>query len=302
MKSMLKQTFLFGIIITLFSCGNSEKESASLESTIATDSIGNQLISSSAALDNKKDSARKFIRTADLKFKVKDVKTATNEIENICRDFDGFVIYSKLNSTINNSSTLQISADSSLETTYFSVGNNMTIRIPTTYLDTVLRSFAHLAVFLDYRIIKADDVSLTLLANKMSEDRSANTAHRLLSDIDKNGKKLHETTNAEELLLKTKQETDNATISSLSIDDQIKYSTINIEIYQRQITQREVIANDKNLEAYEPGLMSKIADSIKAGWVTLETLFIGILRLWGLIIIIILGYFIFVGIRRRKEK
>ena len=69
---------------------------------IAADSVGTKLISSSAAIENGKDSTRKFIRTAELKFKVKSVVEATGDIENITTRLVGFVSSTELKSTIDN--------------------------------------------------------------------------------------------------------------------------------------------------------------------------------------------------------
>src|SRR5689334_4249350 len=56
------------------------------------------VVSSSAAVESLKDSARKFIRTSDMKFRVKDVAKATYQIEDITRSFNGFVTYTHLES------------------------------------------------------------------------------------------------------------------------------------------------------------------------------------------------------------
>ena len=65
-------------------------------------------VSSTAAVENNKDSTRKFIRTADLKFKVKDAIRSTYDIENIIVKQGGFVTYTNLASTINYTKSTQI--------------------------------------------------------------------------------------------------------------------------------------------------------------------------------------------------
>ena len=181
----------------------------------------NDYASSSAAVEKNKDTTRKFIRTAELKFKVKNAIKATYAIEDITARFDGFVTYTKLNSDVTNKITLPISADSSLETTFFVVENTMTIRVPNTQLDTTLKTIAKLIDFLDYRIIKADDVGLQLLSNNLTQMRVDKHSTRLINAIDNRGKKLHETTNAEENLLNKQEQADNAKIANLELKDQI---------------------------------------------------------------------------------
>lgn len=146
------------------------------------------VISSSAAVENKKDTLRKFIRTADLKFKVKDVARATYAIEDIAARFNGFVSYTNLFSTITNQTTIPVSKDSSLETIYYVVQNNMTLRVPNVKLDSTLKALPPLIDYLDHRIIQADDVHLQLLENRLKKERVTNSRERITQAVDDKGK------------------------------------------------------------------------------------------------------------------
>ena len=165
------------IVVTLstlvFSCKKAEVNENSEVQLSNTETI-----SSSAAVA-KEDSTHKFIRTADLKFKVKNVPQSTYYIENVISKFDGFVSFTNLQCKIIEQNKTKISQDSTLETTRYSVENNITIRVPNKRLDTVLKSIAKQIDFLDYRVIKADDVSLKMLANQLSQKRSATKEKRV---------------------------------------------------------------------------------------------------------------------------
>lgn len=280
-----------GLSILLFGCGQSRNEQ--MESKAMADSTSNAFISSSAAVENGKDTTRRFIRTADLKFKVKSVIKSTYDIENITNRQGGFVTFTNLTSDINNVTTTAVSADSSLETTYYTVTNSITLRVPNTKLDTTLKEISNNIDYLDFRIIKAEDVALQILSNNLTQKRSAKNEERLTNAIDNRGKKLNETTVAEEILLSKQEQADNAKISNLSLTDQIKFSTINLSIYQRQTIKRELISNDKNIDAYEPGFGTKILDALKYGWDILETFIVFLTKLWGLFLFAIVVYFIY---------
>jgi hypothetical protein len=290
---MQTKKFLLIIIISisLFGCGGGSSRQQ-LNMSIS-DSAGIQKISSSAAVENTKDTIHNFIRTADIKFKVKNVIPATYTIEDIVNQQGGFVTYTNLASTVDNITSVPISADTTLETTYFTVTNNMTIRLPNTKFDTTLKSIATLVDFLDSRVIKADDVSLQILTNNLSQRRIGKSTTRLTNDIDSRGKKLTETTNAEETLSDKEEQADNAFISNRSLIDQIKFSTITLSIYQRQSVKRELIANDKNIDAYKPGLGSQLVDSLQYGWEMLKTLIVCIVRFWGLLLLGVAGYVVY---------
>jgi len=89
-----------GLAISLFGCGRSNE--GQMESKAMSDSTSNAFISSSAAVENGKDTTRRFIRTADLKFKVKSVIKSTYNIEELTSRQDGFVTYTNLTSNIDN--------------------------------------------------------------------------------------------------------------------------------------------------------------------------------------------------------
>jgi len=297
----INHLLILSLSLSLISCGGGSKYEESSTDSVSADQNASTYVSSSAAVENKKDSSRKFIRTAELKFKVKSVIKTTYQIEEITSHEGGFVTYTKLESNKNDVSTVPVSADSSLETTTYSVINTMTLRVPNTKLDSTLKEISKFIDYLDYRIIKADDVALQILSNKLTQKRAVKNEERLTSAIDKRGKKLNETTEAEELLLNKQEQADNAKVSNLSLQDQINFSTISLTLYQRETVKRELIVNNKNIEAYEPGFGRKILDALKIGWNILEGIIVFLFQLWGLIV---LGVILFVGykIYRRLTK
>lgn len=284
----------------LFSCSQNNKEYA--DSIGATSDSSNTFISSSAAVENSNDTTRKFIRTADLKFKVKNVINSTYDIEGIATRQNGFVEYTNLSSNIDYVNNTAVSADSSLETTYYTVTNSIIIRVPNTQLDTTLKEISRNIEFLDHRIIKAQDVALQILTNSLTKSRTAKTEARLKSAIDNRGKKLEETTNAEELLINKQEQSDKAEVSNLSLQDQINFSTIKLSIYQRQAIKRELLSNNKNIDAYEPSFGNKFLESIKVGWSILESFIVSLTKLWALILFALLGYILYKAYKNRKRK
>lgn len=255
-------------------------------------------MSSSAAV--VKDSTRKFIRTADIKFRVKDVLGATYQIENVVNRFDGFVTYTNLKSDVAYTEETQVSADSTLETTYFTVVNNITLRVPNSQLDTTLKSIAGLVDFMDYRIIKADDVALDILANQMEQKRLDRHQKRLTDAIDRKGKQLEETDNSEDNLLRKQEQGDASKIETMRLTDKIEFSTVNLDIYQRQEIRRELLGNQKNIAAYEPSFLLKLKEALLFGWNMLEAILLFVVRIWGFLAFALAAYFIYRFFSRRR--
>ena len=277
------------IVILAISC---KKAEASAEKTYKSKDIAvdtTNVTSSSAAVEPK-NSDKKVIRTADIKFKVKNVANSTYAIENTANKFGGFVTYTNLQSTISDKNETKISQDSTLEITKYTVENNIVIRVPNIRLDTVIKTIVKQIDFLEYRIIKADDVSLQMLSNQMEQNRSSKQEKRLEKAIDTKGKKLNEVIAAEDNLDAKNEQNDNTKLENLSLQDQVNFSTLTLQIYQRETIKEEMIANAKT---YRQDFGSKILDGLISGWYVIEGIIAVLAQLWSVILIGIGGYFIF---------
>ena len=277
---------LFGFA---FACKQAESTDNATEASADATAV-EKTISSNAAVE-KKESNRKFVRTADLKFKVKNVAKSTYAIENIVSKNRGFVIFTDLKSNINEKSETKISQDSTLETTRYTVDNTITLRVPNTQLDTVLKSMVKEVAFLDSRLIKSDDVALQLLSNKMAQKRLASHQKRLEKGIDTKGKKLNDITNAEDKVLGRETENDETILQNLSLEDQVNYSIVTLYLYQRESVLQEIVANEKSINAYRPHIGLQIWDSLKTGWFMFEAIVSFIIQLWALLLLAVLGVF-----------
>jgi len=296
MIKMPKIALVFLVFILAISCKKAELagESAYESNDIAADT---SMVSSSAAVEPK-NSDRKFVRTADIKFKVKNVANSTYAIENTTNKFGGFVTYTNLQSTIIDKSETKISQDSTLEITNFRVENNITIRVPNIRLDTVIKTIAKQIDFLEYRIIKADDVSLQMLSNQLTQKRTENQEKRLEKAIDTKGKKLNEVIAAEDNLNTKKEQKDNSKLENLSLQDQVNFSTLTLQIYQRETIKEEMIANAKT---YRQDFGSKILDGLILGWYVIEGIIAVVAQLWSVILIGIGGFFVYKKYFRKEN-
>jgi hypothetical protein len=297
MKHLSKLGLALLLLGFAFACKQASTDEAIADLSTA-DSTAITTTSSKAAVENK-ESNRNFVRTADLKFKVKNVAKSTYAIENIVSKHGGFVTFTDLKSTVNEHHETQVSQDSILETTKFTVDNTITMRVPNTQLDTVLTSLAKEVDFLDSRLIKADDVALQLLSNKLAQKRLTKSQQRLEKGIDAKGKKINDIANAEDKVLERETESDDQIIKNLSLEDQVNFSTVTLYLYQRETVKKELVYNEKNSNAYRPNIGLQIWDSLKTGWFMLEGIIAFVTQLWALILIGVLG---FLGYKRYFKK
>ena len=285
MKNYFKLGLALLLLALAFSCKQSDAVTEE-NGAMATDSTN--ILSSSAAVEKQK-STRKFLRTADIKFKVKQVAKATYAIENSVAQHGGFVTYTNLQSHIVSKDQTKVSQDSTLETTRYTVDNAMVLRVPNTRLDTVLKALAKEVDFLDSRLIKADDVQLQLLANQWTQKRSDKHEARLEKAIDTKGSKLRDISKAEEQLRDKQTQNDEAKRSNLALNDQINFSTVTLYLYQRETVKRELVANERSTNAYRPNIGLQLWDSLKTGWYLLENILAFITQLWPFLLLGALG-------------
>lgn len=257
-------------------------------------------LSSSAAVENNSDTSRKFIRTADLRFRVADVIKTTYKIEDITKRNNGFVELSNLSSALAYEENKSLSPDSTLIITHYTVTNAMTLRVPNTKLDTTLKQLAPLVEFLDYRNIKATNVALDILSNRLTQQRNRKHEETISKVVDNQSGKAKDITSAAESILNSREMADQALISDLSLKDQISFSTITLQVYQRQSVKYTVTVNEKSIRAYEPGFWSKAWDALQTGFYVFKEFILFLIQIWWLILIGIALLLIYPRIRRRK--
>ena len=267
--------------------------------SIATAADSTPRFMSSSAAQSNGDTARRFIRTADLKFRVKDVVQATYAIEDIIVMQGGHVEHAHLTTRVDQRYTMPVSEDSLLETTRFTVVSNSVLRVPVGRLDTTLKMLARFVDFLDHRTVKAEDVRPLMLANLLEQRRIARYSGRVEKAIDEQGKRLKETSATEEQLLNRQEQADRALLSNMSLQDRIDYSTITLEIYQRQSVRQELLANERGVERYEPGFLTKLGKAVASGWRMLLRFFLLVAGNWS---VILLAAIAFVLLRRWLRK
>jgi hypothetical protein len=278
------------------------KKADSLKTVEEVSSKNADYISSSAAVISKKDSNRKFVRTAELKFRVKNVYRSSLEIERVTAANDGFVTYTNLSSTIDRTEITPVSADTSLESIYYSVVNDITIRVPNYNLDSTIRQIAPLIDYLDYRTIKADDVTLLLAANNMVQQRITRNTQQLAKAADQKSKNATETVNIQDNIYNKQAELDRWKTDRNQVMDEVNFSTLKINIYQRQVIKHELIGNDKNIKAYRPGFWSRIIEGIVFSFDILLEIILFIIRLWAIWLILFVAYILFRKFVIKKHK
>ncbi|HRI59158.1 MAG TPA: DUF4349 domain-containing protein [Saprospiraceae bacterium] len=247
----------------------------------------------------KFDSLKKFVRTADLKFRVQDAVKTTLQIEDIALQNGGFVTVNNLKTEVESRYNTPVSGDSMLEITSFRVQNEVTLRVPYAKLDTTLRAIGRLVDFLDYRNVHAKDVGLDLLEQELTRVREQLYQEDAASALQRPGAKPESLTHAADKIRDSRANTDAARIERLKLEDAIQYSTVRLDIYQRSQTQHRLLPREKPVTAFQPGLFVQLGEALKDGWSLVKMIILGLARLWGIVLIAVLLYF---GIRWARKR
>lgn len=275
--------------------GGSAPSRSTAEAAPLGDVVANgDIFSSAAALPDATGLNKKFVRTAELRFRVKNAVEATLAIESIALRNGGFVISSKLQNHVDFRQTQPIHQDSLLETTRYSTHSQLIIRVPYTQLDTTLRSIGRLSEFLEHRQVMAEDVDLQLLEQELTRLRELDYQEELAQSAEnKNSPKAdrHRSSRAAE---------DVVEIEKRKLEDQIRFSTVQIALYQHPQLQKTMLANTE-IALPEASFASRMGDALRAGREVLTLLFIGIVHLWGVILLAIAAYFTWKAVRKNKN-
>ena len=279
------------VAILLYSCGPSKaemeyRENAKMMEDSVTSYIGG------LATDTIDGVTHNFIRYGNLKCKVQDVLTATKLIEDLVSENGGYSSNSELTSHINYQSAVNFKKDSVIEQLHYNTVSTLKLRIPAKQLDTVLRKITGLAMFVDYRALKSDDVKMKLFANALTETRLQNYKKRVEKKIDtRQETKLNHVIAAEENILNKQASADNTRLESFGLAEQVNYSTLVVELYGPQKISIEKAAIAVAVEPYEPPFTEKFGQAFLKGFDLLKKFILLITQSWGIIFIIVLIIF-----------
>ncbi len=282
--------YVFIFVFLLLTCKGKDGE-MSRQSESAPSAAADSTTLSSVAAESKGNDL--FIRTADLKFEVQNVRQATFAIEDIVRQYGGYVSFTRLESEKMQVRQVVLSEDSVLEITDYRVFNEMSLRIPNYKLDSSLRAMSPLLVFLDFRNITATDMGLEILTKQLESKRLSKHENRLEKAIDNKGQKLNQIADTEDKLLENQTQADQSQVEKQKIMQEIAYSTVKMYIYQPAQTRKQVLENMNNMDRYDLPFFTKLADSLSVSWKAFLSLVLWLARIWWILLVLGIAGFLF---------
>jgi SHS2 domain-containing protein len=215
---------------------------------------------------------KKIIHTADIRFKVEDLKKSELEIKSRVNAMGGYISNSNQNRQSGN------------------LENSWTVRIPAEKFDTFLGDVEKESIYTDSKNISAEDVTAEYVDNELRIKSKQKVFERYL-ELLKQAKNVQEIMAVEEQIRVIREEIESKEGRQKYLNDQVAFSTITVSFYQETETS----------SAPDQPFYVKIWKSFTSGWGSFFETIIGlfawipyILALWAIV------YFIRKWWKKRK--
>lgn len=259
MKQGILSAFGIVAIIAVFAaCHQSENKSISSMADVGSER--------SAVPEPNQTNVQKMLRTASLKFRVKDVQKSTNQIEKMARYHGGYVAQSIFNIDEVEKLIKKKSTDSAEEIKKLVPQNHIEVFVLNTQLDTFLDKIQGMVDHLEYRHLTAYDKTIEN-TTAPSEGSVGNTANAFAVA---NGQQVN-----------------------------TKYARVSMDIYQTPVVKKWTIPNPDSFEVARGGFGEDFVNSLKSGWRGLGIGFNVLISLWPLLLFALGGYWWY---KRRGKK
>ncbi|TDQ06665.1 DUF4349 domain-containing protein [Pedobacter metabolipauper] len=275
--------YLIYCVITIAVLGcNSEKKF----NNESADTVSSNLLAEDTTL------SAKIIKTADMRFRVKDVQQTKEQLSSAVKTMGGTIAEFSIQSTIAETDKVKYSTDSLLELTSYHTEGLILAKVPSDQLDEFTNRVAKMALFVDNQSMKLDDQSISYLENNLKNQNRVEAVAQLNKHATKKS-------NNVETSLYIKDDYVDKKIENMRINDKVKYSNITLNFYQANTIKSTLVLND-NLYDYRPGFFKRLWLGIDNGWTIFKEFILAISNLWMLIVIGIAGYLMYRYFRKKK--
>ncbi len=274
---ILTTTLLVGMLL---SCNSkSYKEQVPVEAVEVSDMYEAVEDSKTTVLEStmvKKEIPQelKIIKSANVRYKVTRVKMATSQINKMVQQFNGYI------------------SDQRFQNTVYQIENRFTIKVPAQYFDVLMDSLVKVAEFVDYENITTQDVTEEYIDLKSRLKTKLEVKQRYETILRQRAKTVKDILATEERLGVIQEEIE-ATQGRLNyLTNKVSYSTIQVDLY-------ETVDYKETPESYTRTFFSKTKEGFSFGWQLIESIVLGVIYIWPLILI---GGLLFFIIRRKLRK
>jgi len=252
----MKIYLMFSLLIMLSTCaGGSSSEPAEVAYEPTATKITDFQDSEPLQIDN-----RKMIWTGSVELKVQSVDETTARINALCKKYNAFVSNMNLNNTS------------------YELSNNLTIRVNSEHFTSLMEDLKGQGEFVKNVSVSSDDVTEQYIDVTSRLKTKKEVRERYIDILKNKTGKISEVLEAEEAIRKITEEIEAKEGQLRYLKDKIKYSTINLRIYEK-VTFRD------EPDSYEKSFGSKVLQALENGWGIITTLVLVLINIWPLVLI-----------------
>ncbi|SOD20507.1 DUF4349 domain-containing protein [Pedobacter xixiisoli] len=273
----MKRHFAIIAMAAIVFAGCSSEHKAETADYAAADTIAAESIANGELVE-------KMTKTADMRFRVKDVQRTKEDLSNVIKKQGGLVMEFSVNSSIQNTEKVRFSADSLKEITSYRTEGYLVARVPSEKLDDFTNQIAGIAVFVDNQSLKMEDKSLSYLSNKLKVENRKEAVEQINKIATKKGANVESSLDIKDDYIEKK-------IENLSIDKQVRYSTITLSFYQPNTIKTMIVAND-NIYDYKPDFFRRLGLNLVDGWMYFKEFILFLSQLWLFVVAGVIAFFV----------
>ena len=207
------------------------------------------------------DAKRKLIWTADMRFQVKNVDKSTSHINELCQKH-GAVI-----------------SDMQMTTNPSNISNIITLRVPNEKFQKLVLDIKGESIFLDRANISSNDVTEEYVDIESRLASKKEVRDRYIEILRNNTGSIGDVLEAEEAIRKITEEIEAKEGRLRYLKDQVAYSTISIQIYQK-------VDYQESPTIYEKPYSEEMGDSFNTGWGAIKIIMLALIRIWPILLIL----------------
>jgi len=216
----------------------------------------------------------KIIKSANARYKVNNVKDATEKIKTIAIKHDAYI------------SDLRYTND------LYKKENRFTLKVPQKHFDFVMDSISNVVDFIEYENITTKDVTEEYVDLESRLKTKIEVKKRYESILRNNAKTVGDILKTEDKLRILQEEIESVQGRLKYLTSKVAYSTIQIDLY-------ETVDYKEEPKSYKKSFWDKTKEGVVNGWSIIESVFVFLVNIWPLLII---GIFSYLLIKRRFKK
>ncbi len=233
------------------------------------------------------DGKRKFIRSAQAQFRVKDVYRSALAIEDVAAAQGGFVVNNNIYAQTANIQTRPAGNGMLIELAEYTVRGDITVRVPSDNTQAFLRAIANQMEFLEQRSFSAADAQFQILRQQLTFQREQD-AQRQIGQAVQHGGRIFDKVDAISAQSGAKLQRDEALIQQKEFEDKVEFSTISLSLSQlSKIRKTELPDVEAIFRDNSPGFFSRLGDSLSIGWYAVLEVFVALMRAWPVWLLLI---------------